>query len=497
MNMRSLPIRIRLTVLYSIMFATVALMLSLTSWWMLQRTIGAGVRQDLQERADDISKQLHEFALHPADATLQQRFDDIYRLRDDGKWLQVFDEDGHWVYRSARMTELNVPLALPQILSRHGTISEFGQGTHQIRTFSSAIQVDGHAYSVEAGASINKQLILFYKFGIGLWFITPLVLFVAILVGHAMSRKALDPITSMAIEARRISDKNLDQRLPVPPTRDEIAHLSVTLNNMLARIDAGFRGMREFTANASHELRTPLARLRTEVDIALMRPRSAAEYQNTLAHIQCIADEMTGLTEALLSLARAETRSEPLAFAPVDAWELIQTVYQEWVTAAQQLMLDLRMERVVTEDAQVSGPLWIAGDRPALLRLLRILLDNACKFTPAGGAISVIAIQSKDKVLLAVEDTGIGIPEDQHERIFERFYRVGGDMATQRSGSGLGLSLAAWIAEEHNTTIKLRSASGAGSRFELSLKRIHNERIGLPVNGKQTQQTHEIISRRR
>jgi heavy metal sensor kinase len=493
MTMRSLPIRVRLTVLYSVMFASVALMLSLTSWWMLQRTIDASTHQDLQERIDDIRKQLHEFALQPAHTTLQLQFDDIYRFRDDGKWLQILDGHGEWVYRSARMADLNAPLALPQTLPNHGTTSEFQQGTRHVRAFSTVIEVDGRSYSVEAGTSINKQLALLRQFGMGLWVITPLVLCIAILAGHAMSRKALEPITAMAIEARRISDKNLDQRLQVPPANDEIAHLSITLNNMLARIDIGFRSMREFTANASHELRTPIARLRTEVDIALMRSRSTAEYQDTLEHIQAVAEEMTGLTETLLSLARAETRSEPLELVPVDAWELAQVVHQEWATVAQHLMLDLRTERVGAQHGQGSEPLWAAADRPALLRLLRILLDNACKFTPAGGTISIIATQTRDSVLLAVEDSGIGIPGDQQERIFERFYRVSGDKTQQRNGSGIGLSLAAWIAEQHDTTITLKSAPGAGSCFELSLNRVQDGYIGLPVAVKQSQQVPNVL----
>jgi heavy metal sensor kinase len=496
MTMRSLPIRIRLTVLYSIMFASVAVLLSLTNWWMLRHAIDASTHQDLQERVDDIRTQLHEFALQPSKATSQERFDSIYRFRDDGKWLQVLDEHGKWVYRSARMNELNASLAVPQALSSRAITIDFQQGTRQVRALSSAISVDGHLYSVEAGASMNKQILLLRQFGIGLWILTPLVLCAAILAGHAMSRKALEPITVMAIEARRITDKNLDQRLLVPPANDEIAHLSVTLNSMLARIDAGFRGMREFTANASHELRTPIARLRTEVEIALMRPRSTAEYEDTLEHIQDVAEEMSGLTETLLSLARAETRSEPLDLASVDAWKLIQTVYQEWSPVAQHLMLDLRTERHGADHARGSEPLWVAGDQPALHRLLRILLDNACKFTPAGGAVTVIATQTKNEVVLAVKDSGIGIPEDQQDRVFERFYRVSGDRSQQRSGSGLGLSLAAWIAEQHGASIKLESAPGAGSCFEICLATARNAStsVGNPV--KQLSQTSRVFSRK-
>ena len=496
MTMRSLPIRVRLTILYSIMFASVAVLLSVTSWWMLRRAIDASAHQDLQERVDDVRKQLQEFDSSPADATLQQRFDDIYHFRDDGKWLQILDQNGGWVYRSDRMADLNASLVLPHALPSRGQTTDFKRGTRQIRAFSAAIDVDGRSYSVEVGASMNKQLILLRQFGIGLWILTPLVLCAAVVAGHAMSRTALEPIAAMALEARRISDKNLDQRLQVPPADDEITHLSVTLNSMLARIDAGFRGMREFTANASHELRTPLARLRTEVDIALMRPRSAAEYQDTLEHIQDVAEEMTGLTETLLSLARAETRSEPLELVPVDAWELLQTVHHEWALVAEHLRLTLRVERIGSGNAGSADSLWVAADRLALLRLLRILLDNACKFTPAGGAISIIAMQDKDDVILSVKDSGIGIPQDQQHRVFERFYRVSGDRTEQRSGSGLGLSLAAWIAEQHGTTIKLESAPGAGSSFGVRLHRIKKE-LPHPANTlKLPLQTVRVFSRR-
>jgi heavy metal sensor kinase len=467
MTLRSLPIRVRLTVLYSIVFASVALLLSLTSWWMLRRTIDVSTHQDLQERVDDVHKQLQEFALQPASMTLQERFDAIYRFRDDGKWLQIEDEQGRWVYRSARMAEMRAALALPQSVPTQGTTTEFQQGTRVVRAYSTTVEVEGRRYAVETGVSMNKQMVLLRQFGSGLCLLTPLVLCAAILAGHAMSRKALQPITAMALEARRISDKNLDQRLLVPAARDELAHLSITLNNMLGRIDDGFRSMREFTANASHELRTPIARLRTEVEIALMRPRSVVEYQDTLEHIQKVAEEMTGLTETLLSLARAETRSERLELVPVDAWALVETVYREWSVVAEHLMLELRMERV--EEAEGGGPLWVMGNQPALLRLLRILMDNACKFTPAGGVIRIVATVGGEELVLAVKDSGMGIAADQQERVFERFYRVSGDQAQQRTGSGLGLSLAAWIAEQHGTRIVLTSAPGEGSCFAIGL----------------------------
>jgi signal transduction histidine kinase len=337
---------------------------------------------------------------------------------------------------------------------------------------SKVINVDGHAYSVEVGAALNKQEALLRTFGIELLILTPLVLFAAVLAGHSMSRKALEPVMLIALEARRISDRNLELRLPVSPTQDEISHLSITLNNMLARIDAGYRSVKDFTANASHELRTPLARIRTEAEVALLTPRSTLEYQEALANMQGSAEEMTRLTENLLALARADAESSTLTLEPVDLWELIEAECVEWNGVCQHLHRSLRTECVGTEPNAATSASVVLGDRASLMRLTRILLDNAVKFTPAGGSIVVAVEVAGDVAILSVEDSGIGIAPEEQPRIFERFYRVRGDRAEGNSGSGLGLSLAAWIAEQHGSCISLKSAVGCGSRFSLALRRV-------------------------
>jgi signal transduction histidine kinase len=293
-----------------------------------------------------------------------------------------------------------------------------------------------------------------------------------------MSRKALNPVALIALEARRISDRNLDLRLPVSPTHDEISHLSRTLNNMLARIDAGYRSVRDFTANASHELRTPLARLRTEVEVALLRPRSSQEYIETLLFVQDSAEEMTRLTENLLMLARADADSAALPLEPVDLWALVLNARKEWSPIAHHLKLSLTAVRVIEDGLAPDQPVFIAGDHASLMRLLRILLDNACKFTPAGGSIAVRLEVTKDYATLSVQDSGIGIPAGEQQRVFERFYRVDTQKDSRRSGTGLGLSLATWIAEQHQTRIILESVPGSGSCFKLPFKRVDEELLG-------------------
>jgi signal transduction histidine kinase len=479
--MKTLPIRIRLTVWYSVMFATAALLLSLTSWWMLRHSIDVTLHQDFQERIDDVRMQLHQFNAEPSSEPMQDRFDGIYHFRDDGKWLQILDENGTWIYRSPRMITADAALALPRSLAPIGNTSEFEQGTRHVRTFSFALAVDGHNYSVELGASINKQQALLRQFGLELLFLTPLVLLAAVVAGHNMSRKALNPVNLITLEARRISERNLDLRLPVSATDDEISQLSTTLNNMLTRIDAGYRSVRDFTANASHELRTPLARLRTEVEVALLRPRSREEYTETLLNVQDSAEEMTRLTENLLMLARADADFAALTLGSLDLWQLVLTAQAEWSTIAGQLNLSLRAERIGTDTNPSEDSVMVLGDRSSLLRLLRILLDNAYKFTPAGGTVVIGVEVTEELATLSVQDSGIGIAEDEQHRVFERFYRVNIDGDHGKAGSGLGLSLAAWIAEQHQSSIILESALDSGSCFRLSLRRSSDEILPTPI----------------
>jgi signal transduction histidine kinase len=486
---KPLPIRLRLTVWYFALFSTAALLLSLTSWWMLRHTIEATLHQDLEERTDDVRMQLQQLGPQISLDQAQGRFDSIYRLRDDGKWLQILDQTGHWVYRSPRMIASNAPLREPQALPRTGLVAGFIQGTRSVRTLSLPITVNGAAYSIETGIALNKSLVLLHDFGLGLLFLTPAVVVIAAAAGHLMGRKALAPVALITHEARRITDRNLDSRLPVSPANDELSDLSITLNNMLTRIDAGFRSVRDFTANASHELRTPLARLRTEVEIALLRPRQAAEYRESLEHLHQATIDMSGLIDSLLTIARAEAGTEVLRMSLVDLSSLFRSITDEWSPIASRLSIRFQIAGLHPHD----GPLTVLGDRLSILRLLRVLLDNAFKFTPSGGAVTITVTPGEDIILLAVDDTGIGIAHEHHKAVFDRFFRVHGDTGKHRTGAGLGLSLAQWIAEQHGTTISLTSTPEQGSRFQISLTRIvPDEFTAMPVSHDQVKSLEPV-----
>jgi heavy metal sensor kinase len=463
--MKRLPIRLRLTLWYCAMFAAAAVLLSLSSWWMLRRSVVATEYHELQERAEDVQLLLTQLGPDATPESLQQKFTEIYRVKDDGKYLQILDQDGNWLYRSKRMIDEGLRPAAPRDLPPQGTIVDFHLGTRYVRALAYPIQANGRAYSVQTGIALNKSMVLLSTFGTQLLLLTPAVLILAAIGGHFMSRKALAPVAAIATEARRINDKNLDIRLPITATEDEISHLSETLNQMLARVESGMRSIRDFTANAAHELRTPLALIRAEVEVSLSKPREAEVYREACEQVQLEAVRMTGLIDSLLILARADAGMEALHFESLDANDLILKVGEKWKTTMRLALLDFSVETA-------PEPAFVCGDMNGLQRLLTILLDNAVQYTQTGGSVNLRVAREDGQTIFIVRDTGIGIAPEHQPKVFDRFYRVDRTRGGTTCGSGLGLALAKWVAERHDTCISLRSTVGEGTSFAFTLPNV-------------------------
>jgi signal transduction histidine kinase len=239
---------------------------------------------------------------------------------------------------------------------------------------------------------------------------------------------------------------------------------------MLGRIEAGYRSIRSFTANAAHELRAPVTLLRAEAEVALAFPRDAAYYRNTCEHVLQNSDQMSRLIDQLLMLARADAGVETLRFEPLNLSELIEEAAGEWSGQLSEAGIHFHCERETPE-------FWIEGDYPALRRLLNILLENAWRYTPGGQSVTLaLRLQPRtDGASIAevsVTDTGIGISAEDQKCIFERFYRAARPIHGNFTGSGLGLTMGDWIAKRHGTNIELRSSPGDGSCFSASF--VHN-----------------------
>jgi two-component system, OmpR family, sensor kinase len=292
----------------------------------------------------------------------------------------------------------------------------------------------------------------------------PLAVIIGALGGWWIGRRALVPLTSMAMQATGISDRTPNARLSIGNCRDELGQLGGAFNALLDRLAHALQAQRQFMADASHQLRTPVSVIRTAAQVTLARSgRAEADYRESLAIVAEQSARLTRMVDDMFLLARADADGRPLERADFYFDELIDECAR-----AVRVVADQRQLRV-----EVAGPadVLFRGDEALLRQMLTNLLDNAVSHTPSGGRVSIALRVESGAILLDVADTGSGIPAADRARIFERFVRL---VPTKRSGvphpgAGLGLPIARWIAEAHGGTLTLDETTEAGSRFVVRL----------------------------
>jgi heavy metal sensor kinase len=289
----------------------------------------------------------------------------------------------------------------------------------------------------------------------------PAALLLAAAGGFLVARKSLEPVITISEQAERIGAKNLHERLKVSNPNDEIGRLAGIFNAVLARLDASFRVMREFMADASHELRTPLAIVQGEADVTLSRDKTAEEYKQSLTVVRRQAKRMARIVSDMLSLARADAGEQHLRLEELYLNDLVEDCCH-----AAQALADPKGVRLTWEaDEDIS----FRGDEELLKRMAVNLLDNAIHYTQPGGAVNVKLTREQSLARLIISDTGIGIPPECVGRVFDRFYRVDKSRARAEGGSGLGLSIVRLAAESHHGSVDVVSQPGEGSTFTVCL----------------------------
>ncbi len=285
------------------------------------------------------------------------------------------------------------------------------------------------------------------------------VLILAAAGGVLLSRQALRPIAQSIRSARRLDAKNLSERLPRTGSGDELDELAATINGLLDRLAAFHTQASRFTADASHELRSPLGAMQAAIELALQKPRAPDEYQETLCTLSSQCERLTALVNGLLLLARSDAGEIAITRESVDLAVLVRDVVEMFEPVA-----DDKGVRLVAESSQ---PVVIEGDPSRLRQLVTNLLDNAIRFTDAGGSVTVRVEVTDAAAVLRVTDTGIGIPPEHLPHVFERFYQV--DPARASLGCGLGLSICKWIAGAHGGTIEAHGGKAGGTEMMVTL----------------------------
>jgi heavy metal sensor kinase len=292
----------------------------------------------------------------------------------------------------------------------------------------------------------------------------PLVVVLAAVVGYFLAGRALRPIDRITRTAQALSAQDLTQRIGYEGPSDEVGRLARTFDQMLDRLQAAFERERRFTADASHELRTPLTVIKGRIDVTVSRPRTVQEYTHTLHEVGREADRLIRLANDLLFLTRLGQRTLSMQPQPVNLSDLLSAIVDQVRPLAEAKALELIEE--------VAPGLRLSGDPDYLIRLFLNILDNAIKYTPAGGTVTVCAVAEGTTVCVTVRDTGPGIPPQHLPHLFERFYRVEADRSRETGGTGLGLAVAAEIARGHGGTLEVQSTVGQGTTCLLRLPRV-------------------------
>jgi heavy metal sensor kinase len=446
-----LSIRQRLTAWYAAALLLGLIVFGFSMWVSLRQRLIAGVDARLAQRLQGLKS-----ALEPEirdRARLRKELAEFVREVPDSSLVQLRDSSGAILSAVAGQPVLRVA-------SGHATpYTEFLAG-RQLRVAATRLESAGSIFEAQVAIPLDEVLGVMRAFRQLLLFLIPGVLTVSCLGGYWLSSRALRPVDEITNVARSIGVQNLSQRIAVPQTGDEIERMAQTWNEVLERLEASVKRIRQFTSDASHELRTPLALIRATAELALRRDREPAIYRSSLRQIEEDAGRMTELTESLLALARADADTLQMTMQPTDLNELARSVVNRSGAAAAETGIALR---AITPDQPMEAP----ADPSGIRRILLILLDNALKHTPPGGTITVSVANHGGVITLSVEDTGEGIPADALPHIFERFYRA--DPARGSSGFGLGLSIAQAIAHAHGSVIEVASTPRAGSRFCFSL----------------------------
>jgi len=347
------------------------------------------------------------------------------------------------------------PLAIPEMNPQPGA-RRFGNLLVHAAAFRDA---HGNTYIIETGQSDLFARTVQNQLATSLFVGLPVLLLLAALAGYLLMRQALKPVEVMINAAENYTFNSPHNRLPLVGTEPRIEALGMALNRMLDRLDSAYSHVSRFSADAAHELRTPLTIIRGELELVAATARENPDVDQAVANALEEMTRLSGIVDSLITLSRMESLWGKRAHAPVDLSALaLETIDQI------NLLAD---EKAITLSRPTGAPVIVAGDRERLKQVLVNLIDNAIKYTPHGGKVSVDVGAHGENGFFTVEDTGIGIDPAHQEKVFDRFYRVTPDRGEH--GAGLGLAIVKSICHAHGGAVDLRSVPGFGSVFRVEI----------------------------
>jgi heavy metal sensor kinase len=453
-----------MTLWYILSFSVSALLICIFLYFSLRHQLLKEIDQFLLDETEEMEMVLSR---KPSETEFLMRFEDEVMARKYYPFFfQILDDEGKPLYVSKEFREMEY-VAHDRVLTnaRNGknTMEEIHSPGRRrtFRLISTPVYKDGKlAEIIQLGTHLYFVRKNLHRFKNYILLSLPIMLVLGALGGWILARRSLSPIGYIASKARSITSENLSQRLHPRGTGDELDDLIQTINEMIARLESSFKRMAEFTADASHELKTPICAMRGEAEVLLSKERNAEEYQEGLAHFIEQFDHLNHMINDLILLSKFDATQVELKMEPLRLDLLVKDLCNLFQILAEQKKIAFETETIEN--------VTVIGDKVRLQQLFTNLIDNAIKYTPKG-SIRVSVGKNQEVVRVKISDTGLGIPKEEQEKIFKRFYRVDKSRSKETGGVGLGLSIADWIVNAHHGGIEVYSELNKGSTFTVYL----------------------------
>jgi two-component system OmpR family sensor kinase len=465
-------VRGRLTLWYVTVLALVLAIFGAAFYVLLSRTLYARIDNGLRSLIEVSTRSLSN-DLEEGQSVISAAMSTAAELATPEQSLLIFDPSGRLLAENHPEDDLRMRLpelsSIPEEESRFYTFTESGgDGVADSRVAVRRVTIPPKNVSYVLLASqsldaVEDELALLRK---PLLFAGSVALLLAGLGGWLLARKSLAPVVAMAGSARRIGAENLGQQLPVANPRDELGQLGATFNELLARLHRSFELQRRFMADASHELRTPLSIMRTAASVTLRkRSRKEDEYREAIQMMDEQSRRLSRIVKDMFILSRADAGHYPLNKSSFYLNDMLEEVARAGGLLAEHKSVALE----ITNSTEAG----FHGDEDLLRRMILNLVDNAIKYTPAGGVVQLSLTRESDNYIISVSDTGPGIPIEAQARVFDRFYRANIERSHPEEAvsdsTGLGLAIARWIAQAHDGNLELARSDHRGTTFIINL----------------------------
>jgi heavy metal sensor kinase len=460
-------IRFRMALWYAALLAGALALFGASTYVGLERYLQKSLEESLIKQARSIGDVLLVNINQSGEDYVDNEITEHYSPEINGRFIRVTRADGKRIYVSgppkdgtfdpALVTTPRLPMA--QEFTREVEMSD----GHELLLHGLPYRPgDGTRFLIEVAAPYNqiesvlRGLLLTFALGL------PLIVALAIGGGYLLMRRALHPVDEIRQKAAQITSRNLGERLPVVHTGDELERLATDLNRMIARLEESFLQVNRFSADASHELRTPLTILQGELEAVAQKGQSLpTDVRDTIGSALEETQRLSKIVESLLAISRLEAGEARVQPVRLDFAELTRTTADQMKLLAEEKRISLTS--IGSESVEVEA------DPSRLKQVVVNLLDNAIKYTPEGGEVSVSVMRQDGHAILEVADTGLGMSPSDLPHVFERFYRTDKARSRQMGGTGLGLSIVRSICLAHGGQVIVNSTEGRGTLFRVEL----------------------------